>query len=194
MVERLKSWDDQRNWQEFFTTYQKLIQGVARKSGLNTEEAEDVVQETILTVAKNIERLQYDPEIGSFKGWLMNITRWRIADQFRKRAPGIEVHRPAGNESAATATLDRLPGPEGFSLEAVWDQEWKENLLGAAMRRVRAKVDPAQFQIFDCYVTKGWSAQRVAKELGVNVGQVYLAKHRVSSALKKEARLLESVR
>lgn len=194
MVERLKSWDDQRNWNEFFTTYQKLIHGVARKSGLTEEESQDVVQETILTVARNIDRLQYDPKIGSFKGWLMNITRWRIADQFRKRAPGVQVHRSPGRDSGMTATLDRLPGAEGVDLEAVWDAEWKENLIGAAMRRVRAKVDPAQFQIFDCYVTKGWSAQRVAKELGVNVGQVYLAKHRVSAVLKKEARLLENVR
>src|SRR6185503_10568683 len=87
LVDRLVNWDDQRRWQEFFDTYWKLIYSAARKSGLTETEAQEVVQETVITVAKNIGKLRYDPEIGSFKGWLLNITRWRIADQFRKRTP-----------------------------------------------------------------------------------------------------------
>src|SRR6476659_3954586 len=87
LVDRLGNWEDQSRWQEFFEIYWKLIYSVARKSGLNDAEAQDVVQETIITVAKKIAKLRYDPAIGSFKGWLLNITRWRIADQFRKRVP-----------------------------------------------------------------------------------------------------------
>ena len=48
-------------------------------------------------------------------------------------------------------------------------------------------VSPRQFQIFSCYVLKGWSPERVKKELGVNAAQVYLAKHRVGRILKREA-------
>jgi len=48
-------------------------------------------------------------------------------------------------------------------------------------------VSPRQFQIFSCYVIKGWSPERVKKELGVNAAQVYLAKHRVGRILKREA-------
>src|SRR5258708_687525 len=85
LVERLTNWEDRRNWEEFFETYWRLIYGVARQSGLSDAEAQDVVQETVITVAKNITK--YEREVGSFKGWLLHITRWRIADQFRKRAP-----------------------------------------------------------------------------------------------------------
>jgi hypothetical protein len=70
LVDRLANWDDQRRWQEFFDTYWKLIYSTARKSGLTDEEAQEVVQETIITVAKKIDKLRYDPAIGSFKGWL----------------------------------------------------------------------------------------------------------------------------
>ncbi len=88
LVDRLVNWDDQKRWQEFFDTYWKLIYATARKSGLTDAEAQEVVQETVITVAKKIDKLKYDPAIGSFKGWLLQITRWRIVDQFRKREPG----------------------------------------------------------------------------------------------------------
>ncbi|HYS96299.1 MAG TPA: sigma-70 family RNA polymerase sigma factor, partial [Chthoniobacterales bacterium] len=83
LVDRLANWDDQKRWQEFFDTYWKLIYSTARKSGLTDAEAQEVVQETVITVAKKIDKLKYDPAIGSFKGWLLQITRWRIVDQFR---------------------------------------------------------------------------------------------------------------
>src|SRR5205823_496941 len=108
LVDRLVNWDDQKRWQEFFDTYWKLIYSTARKSGLTDAEAQEVVQETVITVAKK-------------------------------------------------------------------------------------KVDHKQFQMFDCYVRKEWPAQKVADQLGVSVGQVYLARHRVAAVLKKEIKALEKL-
>src|SRR5262245_63134562 len=108
LLARMDNWDDQRRWQEFFDTYWKLIYSAARKSGLTDAEAQEVVQETVISVAKNIDRLDYDPAIGSFKGWLLQITRWRIADQFRKREPEREKDRHS-HEDSITATVERVP-------------------------------------------------------------------------------------
>jgi RNA polymerase sigma factor (sigma-70 family) len=188
LVERLADWNDRKHWQEFFDTYWKLIYSVARKSGLTEAEAEEVVQETVITVAKKIDKLKYDPAVGSFKGWLLQITRWRIADQFRKREPG-NAKAPRHADDRLTATIERVP--DALDLEAVWETEWKQNLFEGAIARVKNKVDPKQFQIFDCYVRKEWSAQKVAEQLRVSIGQVYLARHRVSAVLKKEIKALE---
>lgn len=175
-----------------FDTYWKVIYSAARKSGLTDAEAQEVVQETVITVAKNIDKLKYDPAIGSFKGWLLQITRWRIADQFRKREPGNAKH-PDSGEDRLTATIERVPDAHIVDLDQVWEAEWKDNLLEAAIARVKKKIDPKQFQIFDCYVRKEWPAQKVAERLRVNVGQVYLARHRVGALLKKEIRTLEKM-
>ena len=70
LLSRLKSWDDQESWRDFFNTYWKLIYGAAVKSGLNDAEAQDVVQDTVITVAKKMEDFKYDPAVDSFKGWL----------------------------------------------------------------------------------------------------------------------------
>ena len=100
LIGRLVNLEDRARWQEFFETYWRLIYGVARKAGLTDAEAQDVVQETVITVAKNISR--YERTAGSFKGWLLHITRWRIADQFRKRAP-----QATGGPSKSGATKNQ---------------------------------------------------------------------------------------
>ena len=86
LIERLDNWEDQKTWDEFYKTYWRLIYSVATRAGLRSEEAFDAVQETILSIAKQSKHKKYDPDAGSFKSWLMNMTRWRIAEQCRKRA------------------------------------------------------------------------------------------------------------
>ncbi len=187
MVERLVNLEDQQRWQEFFDRYWRLIYGVARKSGLNDAESQDVVQETVIAVAKNITK--YERQSGSFKSWMLQVTRWRIVDQIRKRAPGgPSSPRETGGR---TATIDRLPSPEGYDVESEWEREWQENLLAAALDRVKRRVDPRHYQIFDCAVFKQWPAAKVAKQLGVSIAQVYLVRHRIGAVLKREIKAAE---
>jgi RNA polymerase sigma factor (sigma-70 family) len=194
LVERLADWSDRKRWQQFFDSYWKLIHRAARKAGLTESEAQEVVQETLITVAKKIDRLKYDPALGSFKGWLLNITRWRIADQFRKRKRPEEHPAKARRDERETITIERIADPAGFDLDAAWDEEWRSNLREAAIARVKKKVSAKQYQIFDCYVLKEWPAQKVAKELRVSVTQVYIAKHRVGALLKREVMRVERAR
>src|ERR1035437_2390243 len=99
LIQRLKDWQDQSSWQDFFDTYWKLIYGVATKGGLTKAEAQDVVQETMISVAKHMPNFKYDPAIGSFKAWLLNMTRWRITDQLRKREP-MSAHQESSDQTA----------------------------------------------------------------------------------------------
>jgi RNA polymerase sigma-70 factor (ECF subfamily) len=191
LLSRLKDWDDQDSWQDFFNTYWRLIYGVAVKAGLTDQEAQEVVQETIITVARRIPDFKYDPATCSFKTWLLNLTRWRITDQFRKRRPE-EAHRAyRADDTATTSFIESLPDPAGVNLEAVWDEEWERNLLEAATTRVKLQVSPEQYQIFDLCMAKKWPTKRITRELGVSLGQVYLAKHRVSALIRKEVKRLE---
>src|SRR5439155_4963150 len=87
LLSRLKDWNDQESWKVFFDTYWKLIFNAALRAGLTEAEAEDVVQETVIGVSKQLPAFVYDPARASFKTWLMRQTNWRIRDQFRKRMP-----------------------------------------------------------------------------------------------------------
>lgn len=191
LIARLNNWEDQRTWDEFYKTYWKLIYSVSLKSGLRSDEAFDVVQETILTIAKQSKKNMYDPKQGSFKTWLMNMTRWRINDQFRKRKKDTAANNFEVQDDRATAVIDRMADPQGEVLERMWDAEWQKNLTKAALEKVKAQVSPKQYQIFHCYVIQEWEAKKVQDQLNVSVAQVYLAKHRVGTIFKKELRKLE---
>jgi len=184
LLTRLKNRDDQDGWRRFFETYWKLIYGAAVKAGLTDAEAQDVVQETVVSVMKRMPKFKYDAEIGSFKGWLLQSTRWRIADQLRKRMRVKEDR--LDDPETGTKAIDRIADPAGFALEADWDEEWERNLLEAAVDEVKRTVDPRHFQIFDLCVSQKWPAARVAEVLRVSRGKIYLIKHRIGLLIRKE--------
>ena len=191
LLSRLKDWDDQESWKLFFDTYWKLIYGAAIRAGLTDAEAQDLVQETVLSVAKSMPDFKYDPAVGSFKNWLLLITRRRIADHLRKQYRQPPKQPRHERETARTATVERVPDEAAANIGLFWDEEWEKNLLEVAVERVKRQVDPKQFQIFDSYVLKEWPVRDVTKTLGVSATQVYLAKHRISQLIKKELKKLE---
>ena len=172
LLSRLKDWRDGESWQEFFDTYWRLIYGVARK----------------------IEGFRYDPKVCSFKSWMLQLTRWRIINQLKRRAREAG-HRPlpVGDLASTEGTniSDRIAAPAGCDFEAIWDAEWEKNLLAAALERVKRQVAPEQFQIFDLVCLEGWPVRKVTETLGVSAARVYLAKHRIGRMLKKELKALE---
>ena len=208
LLTRLRDAGDQTGWREFFDTYWKLLYRVALKSGLTEPEAQDAVQETIITVAQQMPQFRYEPKRCSFKGWLLLLTRQRIAHQFRKRKkPGAEanrvhagaVSRGSGGRAAiqashdeGPATVDYLPDTGGLGFDSIWNAEWESHLFAAALEQVKRQVSDRQFQIFDLYVLQNWSVREVARTLRVSVAQVYLSKHRVGALFKKVLRRLEA--
>jgi RNA polymerase sigma factor (sigma-70 family) len=193
LIDRLKNWQDQASWQDFFDTYWKLIYGLARKFGLNEEDAQDVVQETMVSVANHMPNFKYDPKLGSFKSWLRTLIRWRISDHIRKRGPvsTVPLHTDSetGNESFA---LKELPDKGSQTIDQLYEQEWQKNLLDSAIAKVKRKMDPQKYQVFDFYVNKEWPPEKVAAAFKISVDQVYLAKHRVTEMIKAEAKRLEN--
>jgi RNA polymerase sigma-70 factor (ECF subfamily) len=190
LIRRLKDWGDQTGWQEFFETYWRLIYGTATRAGLSDSEAQDVVQETVLAIAKAMPGFDYDPARGSFKSWLCNTTHWPIKDHLRRKA-----RSPASvatvDENSHTPAIQRIADPATIDPDAAWNADWEKNLMETALERVKQKVKPKQYQLFDCYVFKGWSMRKIAEELSVSIAQVYFAKVKVSSLVQKEFRELE---
>jgi RNA polymerase sigma factor (sigma-70 family) len=193
LIERLKNWQDQASWQAFFDIYAKLIFNFALKSGLTATEADDVVQETLISVAKHMPSFKYDRKIGSFKAWLLSMTRWRITDQYRQRLPVCHSHSNSDdNPNSTTAiTLDGIADPRNLDMEAYWETEWKKTLFEAAMGKLRRSLDPKHYQVFDLAVNKEWPPSRIAKTYRITVDQVYVRKHRVTQAIKEEVERLQ---
>ena len=199
LLSRLKDWGDQDSWRVFFDTYWKLVYSTSIKAGLTDAEAQDAVQETVISVMKSMPNFQYDPAKGSFKSWLLRLTKWRIADQLRKRQRGIEQQWSGPGASSGTATGDEAPGEPvdvehllkpGTELDAIWDEEWEKNLMDAALERVKRKVAPEHYQIFYLHSVKSMPAGDIAQLLGASMAKVYVVRHRVARMVRREVQTL----
>jgi RNA polymerase sigma factor (sigma-70 family) len=191
LLVRVRTWDDSTSWAEFHRLYRKLIYGLARRSGLQPADAEDVTQDVFKRVAETIHGFESDPNRGTFRGWLMNLTRWRIADKFSRQPKG-EYHsaRHHDDTGTRTATIERIPDQSEADRE--WDEEWQRYLLDAACERLARRVKPRHYQVFDLYVRQRWPVLKVARELGLTSAAVYLIGHRLTKQLKAEVAKLKT--
>lgn len=195
LLSRLRNLDDQESWRTFFNLYWRLVYNVARKSGLDDAGAQEIVQDTVIAVARKMPGFRYDPERGTFRQWLLRITRRRIIDHLRRayrQPPRVELAPESldDEEEHAPAITDESAG----AIEAAWNEEWEKATFDAALARVRAESNPQHFQVFDYCVLKEWPAAKVAATLGLNAAQVYLAKHRVAQAMKRAVRRINEER
>jgi RNA polymerase sigma-70 factor (ECF subfamily) len=188
---RVRSWEDSTSWGEFHRLYKKLIYGLCRRSGLPHADAEDVTQEVFKRVAETIHEFESNPDRGTFRGWLMNLTRWRIADRFSSQPKNQHHSAPKHDDSGPrTSTIERVP--DKVETDGEWEKEWQRHLLDAACERIARRVKAKHYQVFDLYVRQQWPVLKVARELGVNPGSVYLIGHRLTKQLKDEVEVLRT--
>ena len=195
LLSRLRNLDDQESWRTFFNLYWRLLYNVARKSGLDDGGAQEIVQDTVIAVARKMPEFRYDPARGTFRQWLLRITRRRIIDHLRRiyrQPPRAEVAPESLDEDEAHAAA--IVDQSASAIDAAWNEEWEKSMFDAALTRVRAEINPRHFQVFDYCVLKDWPASKVAATLGLNAAQVYLAKHRVAQAMKHAVRRINDER
>jgi len=191
LLERLKRHDDSESWQRFYDTYWRLIFNFARKQGLAEQDAEEVVQETLIATARQLPGFRYDPSRCAFKSWLLGLTHGKVVDVLRRQYRRQAREAPL-EELPPDAGVEGLPAPA--ELQSLWDEEWRRHLWDKASERVRAKgkVSDAQWQVFDYSDRQGKSAVETAKATGYHVLSVPVIGFRVRRLMKAELKRLEN--
>lgn len=162
-------------WSEVVSRYRPIIYGFCRGLRLSHEDADDVTQQTFINLYQKF-TVNYDPQKGRLKPWLLGIARREVANVRRRR------WRERGIQSASK--LDSLSSPE---IEKLFDQEKLRVLKEVALDhlRVRTQRDPKTIRAFELVVFEEQSPDAVAKVLGTSLDAVYAAKHRCIDQLKK---------
>ena len=189
LLVRLKDLDNQQAWQEFFDMYWALLFNFARRAGLSEQDAEEVVMDTVETVARKIEEFEYNRNTGRFKSWLLTIVRFKLGDRFRKQKRLAQKWEMLDLDNMEES---QVADPQGVELEKLWDAEWQKRLIDMALERVKQLVGHRQYQIFYCYVIQEQKAEEVADFLNVSKAQVYVAKNRVGKVFEGELKILAS--
>jgi|SRR5436190_19353084 len=174
----LRDCENKQAWEDFVRIYSRLIYGFCCQRGLQQADAADVTQEVLKTVARTIQRFEYDPTRGRFRGWLLTVTRSKLNNFLGAQQRRLE-------SSGGTTLLQRLeetPTPEE---ELKWDRELQQRLFEWASGRVRAEVTAKSWEVFLRTAVEGESGEAVGAALGLSVGAVYVAKSRVIARLRE---------
>jgi RNA polymerase sigma factor (sigma-70 family) len=187
LLARLRDPGDGAAWRQFVELYGGLVYGFARRRGLQNADAADLTQDVFLAVAQGADRFHYDPERGSFRGWLHGVTRNKIAQFLRGRRS-----QPVG--AGDSETLRRLadePDP-GLDLDADWEQEFQRQLFRLAAANIQENFAPTTWKAFWQTAVEGRSGAAVAAELRLSVGAVYVARSRVLARLTEQIRQMQA--
>jgi RNA polymerase sigma-70 factor (ECF subfamily) len=174
LLERVRQPTDAAAWRQFVQLYTPLLYHWARRLGLQSADAADLVQEVFLGLCNALPHFRYDRQ-RSFRAWLFTLTRHKWQDWRRRRVPV-----PVGDIDAAAADpLDDGPA-------ALEETEYRAHLCGRALRLIQREFAPATWQTFWATVVEGRSAVEVARQFGLTPNAVYLARGRVLRRLREE--------
>ncbi|MCA9191976.1 MAG: sigma-70 family RNA polymerase sigma factor [Planctomycetales bacterium] len=177
LIVRLHCPEDAAAWTEFCSIYECAIYRVSRDMGLQDADAREATQEVLLRVSQKVRHFD-TLQTGSFRGWLSKLAKHAAVDVLRrKKATSI------GGTSFQRA-LNSIPAvlPD---LGQILDREIHQQRFLWAAHKVRAASTPNSWNAFWRTAVDGLDGASVAKELGMSVGAVYLARCRTLAKLRK---------
>ena len=175
---------DEKVWNEFVERYQPLLLSFGRRFGMSNQDAQDASQEILIKFCKAYQLGKYDRDKGRLRTWLSVIAKNQIRDLKRKRRDVV-----VANEDDQTAFMNAVPSPE--DMDAVWEAEWQESILNQCMAEVRQRVEPKTMEAFEMFALQDMPAKEVAEKLGISENNVFVAKSRVLSHMRKVQEYLE---
>jgi RNA polymerase sigma-70 factor (ECF subfamily) len=176
---------DQAAWAEFVERYGRRIQGWCCHWGLQDADSQDVAQTVLLKLLLAVQTFRYDPQ-QKFRAWLKTVTHHAWQDLIRGRR-----QIAAGGQRPIDDPLQSLAARHDLTawIEGAFEQE----LLDAALVRIRPRVQPQTWEAFRLTTYEGLSGAETAARLGIAITSVYKAKSNIQKLLEAEVRYLEGV-
>ena len=185
LLVRLRDRENADAWGQFVQVYAPLVYEFARRKGLQDADAADVTQEVLRGVSTAVGELQYDPQRGLFRSWLFTLVHRKLCDFYRRNSRQLQ----GSGDSGMQALLAEQPAP---AEEAQWERDYEQRAFAWAAEQIRGRFSHKTWQAFWLSTVKNRPSQEVARELGMTVAAVYLAKSRVMARLKEQVQALET--
>jgi RNA polymerase sigma-70 factor, ECF subfamily len=182
LLERLNDRSDSVAWQRLVELYSPLIKAWLRHHGVSTVDAEDLTQDVLGVVVREVSRFRHNGRAGAFRSWLRTITINCLRQSLRSR----RLRVPATGAHDIASVLDQLEDPAS-DLSRRWDREHDRYVLDRLLEWIEPEFEATTWRAFRRQVIDGEPAKAVAAELGMTVNAVLIAKSRVLSHLRREA-------
>lgn len=180
LLERMRLADHPDDWSRLHDLYAPWLQNWMRRYDVDMSDADDLLQEVLMAVAKDIASFEHNGRPGAFRAWLKRILINRLRDFWKSRG------RLAAGGSDVMDQLQKLEDPQS-DLSQLWDREHDRHVLAQLLKAAQPHFAPGTWQAFRSVVIERVPAREVAEELGMTVNAVFIAKSRVVSRLRREA-------
>lgn len=186
LILRLAASEDAQAWREFAGLYAPAVYALAQRRGLQAADAEDFVQELLLAVARAAGRWKPDAERARFRTWLYRVAMNLLSDQLRDRQRRHSKFEPTADVEAA-CVADSASG-----LADEFESDYRRAMFHRAAEIVKERVSEATWRAFELTAIHNVPAAAVSQQLGIAVGNVYVARSRTMQLLRTEIEALQA--
>jgi RNA polymerase sigma-70 factor (ECF subfamily) len=177
LIQRLQDGGDNAAWEEFASIYRPVIVRIALRKQMQFDDAEDLAQQVLLLVLKNINKWKSDPARARFRTWLQTVVRNATMNALSRR--------PKDQASGGTNSLQQLHQRPDKADSLSFDLEWQRETLRWVAHQVRGEFESTTWTAFWDTAIEQLPAQEVAEKIGRSVGAVYIARSRVMQRIKQ---------
>lgn len=177
LLDRVREADTDDSWREFLAVYEGLVFDWLRKQNVSAEDAEDIRQEVMATVFEKIGSFEHNGRAGAFRNWLRKITAHRLRRTWRtQKGQGVTTN---------LAELAEELADDRSRLTLIWDAAHNRYVVQHLLQTISRRFSETSITAFQRVVLREEPAQQVADSLGMSLGAVRVAQHRVLRALKE---------
>jgi RNA polymerase sigma-70 factor (ECF subfamily) len=182
LLARIRQSADSDSWNRLVELYAPLMRGWLRSYEVTGADADDLVQDVLIVVSQELPKFKHNERPGAFRSWLKKILVNRLRNYWRARQ-----HRPTvTGGSSMVEQLNQLED-DASALSRIWNEQHDREVVAKLIDLVRPKFQANTWDAFHRQVFGGQRPDHVAAELGMPLGSVYMARHRVLNALRREA-------
>jgi RNA polymerase sigma-70 factor, ECF subfamily len=188
LLQRLRHSPDPESWRRLVDLYTPLLRDWLRRASLQPQDVDDLVQDVLSVLVKELPQFQYEPERGTFRGWLRAITANRLRTFYRSRQS-----RPLAIGASDLALMAEQLEDRHSDLSQLWNQQHDQHISRRLLELIKPEFESTTWQAFQRVTLDSVKPAEAARELGISVNAVFIAKSRVLRRLRQEMHGLSDV-
>lgn len=180
LLQRLADTPSDADWRRFVVLYQPFIAYWLRRAGVTPHDADDLSQDVLSVLVKEMPTFRHSQATGAFRKWLRTVVVHRILGFFRTKQTRCQ------REIDGSAILEALEDPSS-DISREWDREHDTYLTRQLIAALEGEFSPTTWLAFRRQMVDGLKPAEVAVELGLTTNAVLIAKSRVLRRFREEA-------
>lgn len=184
LIVRLRNKHDAKAWEDFVYYYQRYIDAVVYRLGVNKDDVQDLSQKVLLALWEKLPSFDYQPGKCKFRSWMSAIIRNHVSHYFGKQQRYVRDRNRAEQMQLNESSHEE---PEIY---AIAEHEWKMHITKLAWENVKMGFSAKTLRCFELF-SRGEDAAVIAEKLDLKMNSVFVYRQRVREKFHQEIRRLD---